>query len=308
MSILNILQTTSHWDHLRHPNAPHAGTPQETHSCTEKLKQYAGVTLAVAAVGLFGLPGLGAAIGVGGLYAYKAKEKLAHTKELSKRAEKQEELTIKPNPLNDKVIQVIKQAREKEKKIKLIIGRTSSEPLPKENNTLFVSLDIKKDAYSYSDVKKRLHLCMDIDKSANINRLQNLFDEVIVDYSTLKYISKPWVSLKPLLDPSSQSKLITEIPNIIFGVEPSKTIPSNWKEQGIIYISKQLMINPDLSVMKDNFIQKKQNEIEGYLGNLFHSVKRIDNKPYPTRNNQFFQKRDNGQSLKSSFFILTHPK
>lgn len=110
----------------------------------------------------------------------------------------------------DETIDKIKKLDLNGKKLCLFIGRTENEELPEEEDSIWLSLDCQKvENPKYS----RLHLQADFTNLAHLEKMKGLFDKVIVDFSTFKFMAAtadPWRNLSITLKLSPESTLITE--------------------------------------------------------------------------------------------------
>jgi hypothetical protein len=88
---------------------------------------------------------------------------------------------------NQTTIEKIIQYKEQNQKTCLFVGRDPTEPLP--NSEIWVSLSIiqSRDILDRTP-KGRLHLIMDFNKTEQMKMIKNLFDLVVVDLSTRKFI------------------------------------------------------------------------------------------------------------------------
>ncbi|MGH2611750.1 MAG: hypothetical protein ACRDFB_01720 [Rhabdochlamydiaceae bacterium] len=108
----------------------------------------------------------------------------------------------------DTVIEAITTRSKTENlKVALFVGRDNSQPLPKEEGWLWVSLDC--DMFEPSD-DNRLHLKMDFNDSAVMSKINQTFNKVIVDRSVVKFFNTPWEVLPNLLVQEKDSELIVE--------------------------------------------------------------------------------------------------
>jgi hypothetical protein len=81
------------------------------------------------------------------------------------------------------------------KKIGLFIGKTATETLPKDDKLIWVSLDLEilndmpADSFNTGRIAPdRLHLKMDFNDQKKMDELRYLFDKVVVDASTWKFV------------------------------------------------------------------------------------------------------------------------
>jgi hypothetical protein len=125
--------------------------------------------------------------------------------------------TYQANYQLESTIEKIKALKLQNKKIHLLIGRAANEPLPQGGikDTIWVSLDTAI-AYSQNPLPKfdssRLHLQIDFNHKGQMQKITDLFHEVIVDWSVMKFVddSIPWRPFMDLLDSTDpDTRLIT---------------------------------------------------------------------------------------------------
>lgn len=201
--------------------------------------------------------------------------------------------------LEQAIIKIRNFAKE-EKKLCLFLGRSDEEVVPQEDDAVWISLDI---SVSAKPSPNRLHLQMDFNDSTEMAKIKGLFDKVIVDQSTFKFIrDKPWKRLSELLKPSIESLLITEAhPGSICYFDHNNpkqaelANKSSYEDGGVIL--------PIKAAMDEKFAQKCEDErlikVTNYLKTIFKKVTLEQNKPYP-----YPTKWCDGQS---SFFVLNGP-
>jgi len=210
------------------------------------------------------------------------------------------------DPLNDEVIHKVNQARAEGKKVTLVVGRHDSEPLPQaEDVTVYVSLD-ERPRFNEKPSHGRLHLEMEIDAKHDFSPLHGLFDTVIVDFSTMKSVYN-WDILKPLLHPSPDSTLITEIPTVTFGMIEQKEKAE--RQQNLkrphFYVPEHEMNRRGLRDKREKAQIKAKTS---YLKQLFGNVEVLENAPYPTRTAKDFGHRpQEGQGLQANLFVMKNP-
>lgn len=183
-------------------------------SCFERMKR-----------GLLGVIALGGTLGsalslmsVRKLF-FEPKEKIRFAVPVSERNGYDEAYDL------DFSIQKVKQLSQelfgKGEKLCLFIGRAPGEPFPgfgqvNPQGETWVSLDQHRNSH-YNDEfipGKQLHLLMDMNDHERLKEIFQLFDIVVVDYSTLKFHDgkgmEKWHCLGKLLRDDKQSQLITE--------------------------------------------------------------------------------------------------
>ncbi|WP_420422368.1 hypothetical protein [Simkania sp.] len=210
------------------------------------------------------------------------------------------------DPLNIAVIERINQAREEGKKVILVIGRHDAEPLPKEeDDAVYVSLD-EQPRSIVPPAEDRLHLQMEFNSKFDFYPMHSLFDTVIVDFSTMKSVDN-WDILKPLLHPSPDSTLITEVPIVSFLTSDKETEATRLENlrRPHFYIPPNAFARPSL----EKPIKKIQlSEKTNYLKTLFKSVEVHENASYPTRTPEAYGHRHPlGQGLKANLFVMKNP-
>ena len=109
--------------------------------------------------------------------------------------------------LNQLGIDTILKASTEGKKIGLIIGRDKDQAVPIEEGWLWVAGNIRGDP---AILENRVDLQMNFSDEGTIQKLEGMFDRVVVDISTLKFIRGAWQKVTPLLKPLLSSELITE--------------------------------------------------------------------------------------------------
>ncbi|MCB1067691.1 MAG: hypothetical protein KDK56_05855 [Simkania sp.] len=210
------------------------------------------------------------------------------------------------DPLNVAVIEKINQAREEGKKVILVIGRHDAEPLPQdEENAVYISLDEQPRAI-IPPAEGRLHLQMDFNSKHDFSPLHGLFDTVIVDFSTLKFLDN-WDILKPLLHPNPNSTLITELPTVCYSAKDDEN-----KTKRLENLRRPHFYIPSNEFRYPRFAEQRKKiqltEKTKYLKTLFGSVEILENAPYPTRTKQAFgQRHPLGQGLTANLFVMTNP-
>lgn len=104
----------------------------------------------------------------------------------------------------------IKKLSMLDQKICLFIGRCADERLPIEKGCFWVSGDLHLAEKSFSS--DRIHLRCDFTKPEQLIKLNGLFDKIVIDQSTCKFMEGDFISrFALLLKESSSSQLIFEV-------------------------------------------------------------------------------------------------
>ncbi|WP_420422261.1 hypothetical protein [Simkania sp.] len=216
MSFLRLVEASKisiHWDHLLSPNDPNSGKELDT-SWTGIAKKVAGLILFAFSCGLIGFKSSSLLFGVGGSYhfyqAYQKAQVIQPDSSQSGETNKPDEVSHEDNTTyNESGIEAIHKASEAGKKIGLIIGREFSQPVPKEEGWLWVTLNI--DGSPREPSESRIDLKMDFNEVEKVQQIEKLFNRVVVDWSTLKFLHDgPWHRCKDLLKPEETSQMIVE--------------------------------------------------------------------------------------------------
>lgn len=97
-----------------------------------------------------------------------------------------------------------------DKKLCLFMARTASEDLPKADNEVWVSLDSRPETKPCG----RIHLPMSFKNQKMMAKIAQIFDKVVLDWSSLKFFDEdPWRAMAKLLKPHPDATLITEALN-----------------------------------------------------------------------------------------------
>jgi len=181
---------------------------------------------------------------------------------------------------NKKIFKKLKILRKNpETKIGLIIGRSDNEQLPSKKGWIWVSLSLEKHRILST---KRFHIKGDINTKRLQSNLKKIgFDVVIVDWSTIKFIYTPWVTLKSFLKIDDKSILITEL---ITGISYPTFGPWKYKPYGFDVQENIIETNPNWTKLeREEHIKKFEHATIKYLKTLFNKVKYKEIKEYPTR-------------------------
>ena len=218
MNVSRALETAKiaiHWNHFIAPTDPESGKDQEI-SWKGTAQRIAGIVILAISSALIGaFPTMMLFSVAIPYYTYTAYEKTAAL------AEDQETPPAK-QPLSDKEIEnlnqlgidAIKKANAEGKKVGLIIGRCKEQPVPVEKGWLWVAGNICGDP---EVLENRVDLQMDFSEIETMNKLQDLFDRVVVDFSTLKFLDG-WRTFVPMLKDTPESQLVTETTKGCFGI------------------------------------------------------------------------------------------
>jgi hypothetical protein len=314
---MNLIKIATHPDHLAHPFTRDVPLPRLT--LGERIKGC--VLFAFACLGTLGI--------LGGIYIGSAFWKNLKIQIKSPVNPKPQEPTsqlkpkpqepLKPKPQEptsqkkltlDETMDQIKALAGK-KKLCLFVGRAANEPTPKTTDQEeWISLDLTglADGYISNGQKfprepyNRLHLQMSFNDTEQMRRIQGLFDQVVLDFSTLKFFDKnPWKTLSGLLNESQEATLITEAESGLVDIigDPSQdrtldgriAVPMN-------EILSASMNDKDEEVIAD-YTKKGVERIEQFLSTLFEKVERKKGPyPYNYRGTEFI----------TSYFILKCPK
>ncbi|MFT4553322.1 MAG: hypothetical protein ACI9S8_001960 [Chlamydiales bacterium] len=197
-----------------------------------------------------------------------------------------------------------------EKKLCLFIGRQPHEELPHEEDEVWVSLDQEG-----VDLLPpgRLHLQINANNQEQIERIQNLFDKVVLDWSCLKFFRDPWRGMGKLLKPLPTSELITEdTTGMRFLLRPDEVgrDPFQCVHDGNICIHMSDYIREARETGNSAEISKKAvdaryydqstTRMQEYQRTLFHDVEFVQNQPYPYWNRWT-------EDRPSNYFVLRHP-
>lgn len=134
-------------------------------------------------------------------------------------------------------IEEIYNAAAKGMKIGLVIGREVGQPVPQKEGWLWVSGNLDG---APAILESRVHLQMDFNKDETCEKLHGLFDRVVVDTETLKFMFKPWSRFKSLLKIEPTSQLITERLHAIT-LDPKASEFRVDPEAGISYFTQEMM-------------------------------------------------------------------
>lgn len=108
------------------------------------------------------------------------------------------------------MIERVNTASQNNQKICLFIGRKAHEPLPAEEGCLWISGDVGL-SEKICDLSHRIHLQLDFTDEKQLKILSYLFDKIVIDQSTCKYMNGDFISrFNKLLKPNNASQLIFE--------------------------------------------------------------------------------------------------
>ena len=211
MNVTRVFETAKiaiHWDHIISPTDPNSGKDREI-SWKGTAQKIAGLVILALSTALVGAVPTMILFSIAiPYYTYTAYEKTHAVSEDEGSSPVKQQLSEEEiEKLNQLGVGAILKASTEGKKVGLIIGRCKDQPVPVEDGWLWVAGNIEGDP---AVLKNRVDLQMDFNDSETIERLEGVFDRVVVDFSTLKFIHGPWRFLRPLLKPSPESQLITE--------------------------------------------------------------------------------------------------
>lgn len=190
----------------------------------------------------------------------------------------------------DDVFARIHQAKKDGYKVALFMGRGNLQTMPEEQGWKWFSLD-----RDMEEGKNDHHLAMDFNDREAMKKIQKLFNKVVVDFSTLKFVDSPlWIRLKALLVPEPDSELITEAS----------------VGYGFMYISEPDFspmdgtMNLPMSMLNDKKAQSEQKvelnkKIKEHLIRHFNQVE-MKTDVYPYRSQE--------EEQRTEFWILKSPK
>jgi hypothetical protein len=114
---------------------------------------------------------------------------------------------LKKSAQNEDVIARLHAARERGLKIGIFAGRREEQSVPQEEGWIWCSLDRQR---SQSEDPERMHLDMNFNNPEDMQKIQGLFDKVLLDISTVKFMRKPWMTLQKLLVKEPHATVIVE--------------------------------------------------------------------------------------------------
>lgn len=187
--------------------------------------------------------------------------------------------------------------------VRLLIGRSKSEPLPKEKEGVkWVSLDIAEDNTGDSE-GDRLHLTMDFNEKRYMGLLDGLFNEVVVDPSVVKFYTKTDQNgivrdmakeFKKLLAKNPESTLIFESDLGISSLDPKGG------EVGLTYEGVVYGLDMNEKEKKEHHgkcIDHTVTHLETLFGSVEHRPEKSSNYPH------YFREENT-----HSYFVLKDPK
>lgn len=301
MSVARALETAKiaiHWNHIIAPTDPNSGKDQEI-SWKGTAQKIAGLVILTLSTALIGAAPTMILFSIAiPYYTYTAYEK-THASSTDEKSPpvKQPLSEEEVDKLNQLGIDAILKASTEGKKVGLIIGRDKDQPVPVEDGFLWVAGNIVGDP---AVLENRVDLQMDFNEPETVQKLQGLFDKVVVDFSTLKAIVGAWRFLRPMLKPLPESQLITELTKGICSIEDMKNDVYVDASQGNYSYSLDLCLRPDAEKFKEYARLEVVEEFRHYLKSLFNRVEIYDDKtPYPTR--------EGCHTEKAAHFVLTGP-
>ena len=112
----------------------------------------------------------------------------------------------------------INQILSEGKKACLFIGRTSSEALPpNDQKEEWVSADMYRVNSGKEGIPGRIHLWIDCNQQDAIESLRGLFDKIVIDQSTTKFLNDDFAKRFSVMLRSPESTLIFETPTDQYG-------------------------------------------------------------------------------------------
>ena len=117
----------------------------------------------------------------------------------------------------------INQILSEGKKACLFIGRTSSEALPpNDQKEEWISADIDRVNSGTESISGRIHLWIDCNQQDAIESLRGLFDRIVIDWSTIKFLNDDFAKRFSVMLRSPESSLIFESSSQCSGGEVSE--------------------------------------------------------------------------------------
>jgi len=301
MNVTRALETAKiaiHWDHIIAPTDPNSGKDQEI-SWKGTAQKIAGLVILTLSAALIGAVPTMILFSIAiPYYIYTAYEKTHTVSEDEGSSPVKQQLSEEEiEKLNQLGIDAILKASTEGKKVGLIIGRDKDQPVPVEDDWLWVAGNIFGDP---AVLENRVDLQMDFNDSETIEKLKGLFDRVVVDFSTLKAIHSAWRFLRPLLKPLPESQLITELTKGICSITDMKRDVYVDVSEGNYSFSLDLCLRPDAEKLKEGARLEAVETFRHYLKSLFNRVEVYDNSaPFPTRQGCHTEKAEH--------FVLTGP-
>jgi hypothetical protein len=215
MQITRLLESAKiaiHWDHLLSPNHPTSGK-ETSDSWLRIAKRVAGLAIFVCSTALVGFKASLFLFAFGGAYHfYKAYQKIQvsenDTSALGNAHQLEKPEEVEQN--NQLGMAAILKANKAGKKIGLLIGRDFTQSIPEEEGWLWVDGNIEGNPMKFDELASRIDLKMDFANIETIQKLKGLFDKVVVDFSTLKFLGKTRDDFHTLLKQQPSSVLIVE--------------------------------------------------------------------------------------------------
>ena len=301
MNVTRALETAKiaiHWDHIIAPTDPNSGKDQEI-SWKGTAQKIAGLVILALSTALVGAVPTMILFSIAiPYYTYTAYEKTHAVSEDEGSSPVKQQLSEEEiEKLNQLGIDAILKASTEGKKVGLIIGRDKDQPVPVEDGWLWVAGNIFGDP---EVLENRVDLQMDFNERETIEKLKGLFDRVVVDFSTLKAINGAWKFLRPLLNPTPESQLITELTKGVCGIEEMKRDVYVDASEGNYFFSFKLCCRPNSKELQDGLKPEIVETFRHYLKSLFNRVEVYDNSaPFPTRQGCHKEKAEH--------FVLTGP-
>ncbi len=268
--ILEVLKIATSTEHLIHP-------------CNSNQIIDQSIEKRVAGVALFVLIGI-ATLGIASVF-YLATAVWKYQARIKGRVPPEvqpQNRQLQPEPGYD-LDQTINKVKGVNNRLCLFIGRTPRESLPANPNETWVSLDIEPCDHVPAG---RLHLSMDFNDRLQRQKIEKLFDKVVVDYSTIKFLGDdPWRDLGSLVKPLPTSTIITESwPGAIFYVTRDRLDPHAYKAAATLIPLEEYATALDQQGLRQQYLNKTLIQTRNYLRTLFDNSEYVVDKPFPYEN------------------------
>lgn len=189
-------------------------------------------------------------------------------------------------------LEKIQKLAQEGKSLGCFLCRWECQSLPIEENRIWISLD-KGDLQKRPD-KNRLHLVMDLENEQQMQKLQGLFDKVILDVNSLKFFKKPFRNFGLLLKDHQDSELVIEARVDWFGSD--FRLPSSVNVENGDYVINSKDFPKDRGSIYPFWKANLYPQLEAHLKTLFQEVVYHEKEPWPC------------ESYKNNFFTLRGPK
>ena len=182
----------------------------------------------------------------------------------------------------------------------LFVGRTPKEKLPLETgeakpNEIWVSGDSTNNGPAINP--QRIHLHMDFNQQALIEKLRRKFHLIVVDLSVIKFLDNDFANRFSVMLRTAESRMIFESASGCLGINPARSA----KEPIFDPLSYTVTYPFYLNQGKDTkpFVEFGKQKLKSHLQGSFSSVELIDDRPYPYLNNY------SRPNQNPSFFIVS---